>query len=202
MAMFSQEIRLKVTTTDSFFGSMVRGLYPALLKDINAIARQMPIRMGTRAHWILGYLDIEKRCINVFNSCWGTIRDREVIADVEAFAFVIPHLMANIDVWQPAIVDGVQQIEPLAVSIVHDIPQQSNGTDCGVYMINYAKYIINDNIQDMPNHFDATVEKTRLASLLYKHVTEKMSQGYETDPDFLTRKARKAMRAVKKKKPT
>ncbi|KAL2465454.1 Ulp1 protease family [Abeliophyllum distichum] len=195
---------------------MVRGLYMALLKDINVIARQvslikyllgeyihcntpwaeidrvlMLIRIGTCAHWILGHLDIERRCINIYNSCWGTIRDIEVIADVQAFAFVIPHLMAIIDVWQLAIVD--------VRHLLNAVNSFFSRIDCGVFVIKYAEYIINNNIQGMPNPFDATFERTHLASLLYKYVMEKMGQGYETDPDFPTRKA---MRAAKKKKPT
>ncbi|KAL2506126.1 Ulp1 protease family [Abeliophyllum distichum] len=123
MATFNKEIRMKVTTTDSFFGSMVRGIYPAVVENSNVLARQislleyplgeymhcntpwtevdhvlMPIRMGVRAHWILGHLDIRNMYINVYNSCSDTIRDREVIVDIQPFAFVIPHLMANIDV--------------------------------------------------------------------------------------------------------
>ncbi|KAL2474418.1 Ulp1 protease family [Abeliophyllum distichum] len=109
---------MKVTTTDSFFGSMVRGIYPAVVEDTNALARKVslsvhplgeymhcntpwaefdhvliPIRMSVRAHWILGHLDIRNRCVNVYNSCWDMIRDREVRPDVEPFAFVISHLM-------------------------------------------------------------------------------------------------------------
>ncbi|KAL2453115.1 Ulp1 protease family [Abeliophyllum distichum] len=221
MATFNKEIRIKVTTTDSFFGGMVRRIYTVVVEDPNAFARQvslveyplgeymhcntpwaeidhvlMPIRMGVRAHWILGHLDIRNRCINVYNSCWDTIRDREVVANVQSFAFVIPHLMANIDVWQPMIVNGVQRIEPLAVNLVHDIPQQHNGTDCGVFVIKYAEYFMNDNMQCMPNPFDATTERTYLASQLYKHGMHKMTEGYESDPDFLSRRERKARKTA------
>ncbi|KAL2516340.1 uncharacterized protein Fot_30311 [Forsythia ovata] len=224
MATFNKKIRMKVTTTDSFFGSMVRGIYPAVVENSNALARQvslleyllgeylhcntpwtevdhvlMPIRMGVRAHWILGHMDIRNRCINVYNSCSDTIRDREVIADVQPFAFVIPHLMANIDVWQPMDVDDIQRIEPLVVNLVHDIPQQSNGTDCGFFVIKYAEFFINDNMQSMPNSFDATSERTYMASQLYKHGLHKINEGYESDPDFVSRREIKARKADKKK---
>ncbi|KAL2543395.1 Ulp1 protease family [Abeliophyllum distichum] len=126
---------------------MVRRIYPAIVVVNNAFARQVslleyfleeyvhcttpwaevdhvlvPLRMGVRAHWILGHFDIRNRCINVYISFWDTIRDRVVIADVQSFAFVIPHLMANIDAWQPVIVNSIQHNEPLVVNLVYDIP--------------------------------------------------------------------------------
>ncbi|KAL2480111.1 Ulp1 protease family [Abeliophyllum distichum] len=193
MATFNKKISKKVTTTDSFFGSMVRGIYPAVVENSNALARQvslleyllgeymdcntpwaevdhvlMPIRMGVRAHWILVHLDIRNRCLNVYNSCCATIRDGEVRADVQLFALVIPHLMANIDVWQPVI-------------------------------LMYAEYFMNDNMERMPNPFDATSEKIYLASQLYKHGLHKINEGYESDPDFLSRRERKARKGANKK---
>ncbi|KAL2469615.1 Ulp1 protease family [Abeliophyllum distichum] len=224
MATFNKKISKKVTTTDSFFGSMVRGIYPAVVENSNALARQvslleypqgeymhcntpwaevdhvlMPIRMGVHAHWILVHLDIRNRCLNVYNSCCATLRDGEVRADVQPFALVIPHLMANIDVWQPVIVNGIQRIEPLVVNLVHDIPQQSNGTDCGVFVIKYAEYFMNNNMERMPNPFDATSERIYLASQLYKHGLHKINEGYESDPNFLSRRERKARKGANKK---
>ncbi|KAL2466198.1 Ulp1 protease family [Abeliophyllum distichum] len=92
MATFNKKISKKVTTTDSFFGSMVRRIYPAVVENSNVLARQvslleyplgeymhcntpwtevdhvlMPIRMGVHAHWILVHLDIRNRCLNAYN---------------------------------------------------------------------------------------------------------------------------------------
>lgn len=50
-----------------------------------------------------------------------------VVADVEAFAYILPCLMVNIKDWQPNIMDVFERVEPLAVKIASDIPQDEHG---------------------------------------------------------------------------
>ncbi|KAL2526526.1 sentrin-specific protease 6-like [Abeliophyllum distichum] len=121
------------------------------------------------------------------------------MADVQPFACIIPHLLARIDVWQLSVVNGVEQIDPLPINLVHNIPQQDNGTNCGVFVIKYAEHILNGNVQEMPNPLEATIERTHLAAMLFKYGMDKCNEGYDTNPDFVSRRERKARKVAKKK---
>lgn len=117
-------INYKGMTTDSFFSSMIRFAYKACEDDISAIANftslmqyvngdyihcntswsaidhvLIPIMMETKVHWILADFDIKDRTLYVYNSSRLTLRDRMVIADVDAFAYVLPCLMVKINSW-------------------------------------------------------------------------------------------------------
>lgn len=82
----------------------------------------IPIMMGKKAHWILGHFNIKERALNVYNSSRLAVRDRMVVADIEAFAYILPCLMVINKNWQPNIVNVFERVEPLAVKIASDIP--------------------------------------------------------------------------------
>ncbi|CAA2967216.1 Hypothetical predicted protein [Olea europaea subsp. europaea] len=75
-----------------------------------------------KAHWILGHFNIKERALNVYNSSRLAVRDRMVVADIEAFAYILPCLMVINKNWQPNIVNVFERVEPLAVKIASDIP--------------------------------------------------------------------------------
>ncbi|CAI9769399.1 unnamed protein product [Fraxinus pennsylvanica] len=74
------------------------------------------------------YLRDSERALYVYNSSRLTVRDRMVVADVEAFAYILPCLMVNIKDRQPNIVDVFERVEPLAVKIASNIPQDEHGS--------------------------------------------------------------------------
>ncbi|KAL2467380.1 Ubiquitin-like protease domain-containing protein [Abeliophyllum distichum] len=219
MVKYSNTINLRVTTTDCLFGSLIRKIFKTISVDDNAIADEvtlleyplgdymhcntpwrdidhvlMPIMMEDHAHWILGHFDLNKKCLNIYNSYGFRIKDRQLVEDVQAFAVVIPHLLVNIGFWKSNLVDGKEHIEPLDVNIIQHLPQQQNGFDCGIFVIEFAKHIINQTIESMPNPLDCSTARINLATQLFKHGFDKQRNGYDTDRDNVARKVRKARR--------
>ncbi|KAL2471348.1 Ulp1 protease family [Abeliophyllum distichum] len=130
---------------------MVRAIYP-FLYDFNAINNYksliayameeymhcntgwwdvhhilIPIMMYSHAHWLLGYFDVSKRVLNIYNSARASVRDRVVIQDVQDFVYVLPYLMVKVDAVNHVVSGGVGSVSPLAVNIVEGTPQQTNG---------------------------------------------------------------------------
>ncbi|KAL2486074.1 Ulp1 protease family [Abeliophyllum distichum] len=217
MVKYSNTINLRVTTTDCLFESLIRKIFKTISVDDNAIADEvtlleyplgdymhcntpwrdidhvlMPIMMEDHAHWILGHFDLNKKCLNIYNSYGFRIKDRQLVEDVQAFAVVIPHLLVNIGFWKSNLVDGKEHIEPLDVNIIQHLPQQQNGFDCGIFVIEFAKHIINQTIESMPNPLDCSTARINLATQLFKHGFDKQRNGYDTDRDNVARKVRKA----------
>ncbi|CAI9765830.1 unnamed protein product [Fraxinus pennsylvanica] len=216
MVKFRKVISFNGTTTDSFFGSMVRAAYKACSKDINAISNFrllveyakgeymhcntrwadvdnviIPIMMDKKAHWILGQFDIKRRFLNVYNPNRLTISDRMVFSDIEAFAYVLPCLMFKINAWQASPADRIGLVTPLDVNIITDIPQNDNGQDCGLYVIRFAEYIINGVTDKASWMLDPIKYRTSLASQLLKHGCEKVIEAYDTDFDLVPRSVRR-----------
>ncbi|KAL2512711.1 Uncharacterized protein Adt_18311 [Abeliophyllum distichum] len=162
--------KIRATTTDCTFDVKIRRIFEKFSKDTNAIAKHsslllyltgykipfnthwrevdhvfIPICMDKRANWILGHFDIRKWCINVYNSCTRSIRDAYVFSAVESFRTFIPYLLRQSNVFKFELPNS-----PLSCTIIKDIPQQTNGGDCRIFIIKYVEYIAQQKIKEMP----------------------------------------------------
>ncbi|CAI9778379.1 unnamed protein product [Fraxinus pennsylvanica] len=120
-----------------------------------------------------------------------TVRDRMVIADVEAFACVLPCLTVKIKTWQRKISDGAERVNPLIVKIATDIPHDEYGHDCGLYVIKYTECIIYGKIDETAKNFDPILSRLHLAAQIFKHGCEKHIEEYKTNFDMVPRSVRR-----------
>ncbi|CAA2982448.1 sentrin-specific protease 1-like [Olea europaea subsp. europaea] len=61
------------------------------------------------------------------------------------------------------------ECKQMKVTIDSTLPQQTNGHDCGVFVILYALYILRDSKCAISHKFDATKCRIDIASVLYTH---------------------------------
>ncbi|XP_009999812.1 PREDICTED: sentrin-specific protease 2, partial [Chaetura pelagica] len=92
----------------------------------------VPIHL--RAHWALGVIDVRKKNIKYLDSL-GQSGDKicdTLFQYLQEESWVRRHLELTRSEWT------LHSMEP------HEIPQQDNGSDCGVFMCKYADYISRD----------------------------------------------------------
>ncbi|KAL2498892.1 sentrin-specific protease 6-like [Abeliophyllum distichum] len=81
---------------------------------------------------------------------------------------IIPHLLR-----QSKVLKFVAPDSPLTCRLLKGIPQQTNGGDCGIFIIKYAEYIHEMKISTMPNPFDTKLARHNMAIQMYKYAIEK-----------------------------
>ncbi|KAL2505964.1 Ulp1 protease family [Abeliophyllum distichum] len=56
-------------------------------------------------------------------------------------------------------------------------------SDCGIYVIKYAEYFINEMLKEMPKIFNIAQVRKHLATQLYVYAKRKQVENYDTDND-------------------
>lgn len=186
LARDGQNVKFSATTTDTLFQAKLKNIYQTFKHDPSVVATDsrlieditgariplstawayvnlvfMPILPTNKAHWMLAVLDVKKQLLLVFNSSRKTYNDIKVLAGIEPFVKIIPHLMKAVGIWK--------ELVDLEVKLDFSLPQQKNGHDCGIYVVKYAEYMLHNDIGSMPMNFDADRARLDLASLLFKH---------------------------------
>ncbi|CAH9099549.1 unnamed protein product [Cuscuta epithymum] len=102
----------------------------------------MPLNIGM--HWILLVLDINGKCIRVYDSLK---RRGDSLATIRAFLpcleTFLPRVMERLGVYdkRPNAQIGKGKIR---VDIVRNCPQQDDGGNCGVFIIKFAEFLMMD----------------------------------------------------------
>ncbi|CAA3020721.1 sentrin-specific protease 1-like [Olea europaea subsp. europaea] len=98
-----------------------------------------------------------------------TYRDWNVLEGIEPYVKVLPALMKALGISKKDPDYNESECKQMKVTIDSTLPQQTNGHDCGVFVILYALYILRDGRCAIPHKFDAAKCRIDIASLLYKH---------------------------------
>ncbi|KAL2480665.1 Uncharacterized protein Adt_33631 [Abeliophyllum distichum] len=114
------------------------------------------------------HFDIANWHLDVYNSAYKTIRDVVVMEAIQPHLNIIPHLLRQSKVLKFEVPDS-----PLSSRICKGTPQQTNGGDCGIFIVKYAEYIHEMKISTMPNPFDTKLARHNMAVQIYKHAIEK-----------------------------
>ncbi|KAL2499883.1 Ubiquitin-like protease domain-containing protein [Abeliophyllum distichum] len=137
----------KATCTYCLFDFKIRSLFDQFMKDIKVIDSQsslmsyitgskiwfgnnwgdidhvfIPVFMDKRAHWILAHSNIAHSHLDVYNSCYKTIRDVAVLDAIEPLRHIILRLIRRTKV-----LSYVTPYASLSYILCKDIPQQTNG---------------------------------------------------------------------------
>jgi len=116
----------------------------------------VPIHLGN--HWTLTTIDFRSRCIAYYDSLGGT--DEMCLARIYAF---VEHMYGT-----------KQQIIPMPdgwrVQSMTMIPEQANGSDCGVFACQFGKYIS----REWPLDFTQTQMAQFRLQMIYEIYTKKL----------------------------
>ncbi|KAL2485121.1 Ulp1 protease family [Abeliophyllum distichum] len=145
----------------------------------------MPLRMYNSAHWILCHFDIKEMCLNIYNSYTKIVKKPVVFEAVRPFSVMIPYLLFHTGFFEGKNISEHEVLKLLVVKMVPKLPQQKNDGDCGIYVIKYAEYFINEMLKEMPKIFNIAQVRKHLATQLYVYATKKQVENYNTDNDWV-----------------
>ncbi|XP_022880642.1 ubiquitin-like-specific protease ESD4 [Olea europaea var. sylvestris] len=129
----------------------------------------IPLLPTNKAHWMLGLVEFRSHTLMLFNSAGKTYRDWNVLEGIEPYVKVLPALTKALGISKKDPDYNESECKQMKVTIDSTLPQQTNGHDCGVFVILYALYILRDGRCAIPHKFDAAKCRIDIASLLYKH---------------------------------
>ncbi|CAA3018026.1 sentrin-specific protease 1-like [Olea europaea subsp. europaea] len=194
LAKHCKNLHFRATTTNSWFQHKIKDIYSAFMKDpqvlmselslVNVITgHSLPLSTPwadvdhvfmsmlpiNKAHWMLGVLQFRSHSLTVFNSAGKTYHNWKVLEGIEPYVKILPALMNALGISKKdPDYDGPGSKE-LKVYIDSTLPQQTNGHNCGVFVILYALYIIRDERCSIPHRFDINKCRLGIAVLLCKY---------------------------------
>ncbi|CAA2971376.1 sentrin-specific protease 1-like [Olea europaea subsp. europaea] len=122
-----------------------------------------------KAHWMLGLLQFRSHTLTVFNSAGKSYCDWKVLQGTEPYLKVLLALMITLGISKKDPDYHEPKAKELKVIIDVTRPQQTNGHDCGIFMVLYVLYLIRGGRCSIPKKFDASKFRMDIATLLYKH---------------------------------
>ncbi|CAA2984478.1 sentrin-specific protease 1-like [Olea europaea subsp. europaea] len=204
IAKLGKNVKYRATTTNSWFQMKIKDIFPTFMKDPNVLLSEssllevatghslpfsspwadvdfvfMLIIPTNKAHWMLSRLQFRSHTLTVFNSTGKSYRDWKVLQGIEPYVKVLPALMNTLGISKKDPDYHELEAKELKVIIDDTLPQQTNGHDCGIFVVLYALYLIRGGKCSIPQKFDASKFKTNIVMLLYKHrqvYTKKVNQ--------------------------
>ncbi|CAA2985606.1 Ulp1 protease family, C-terminal catalytic domain containing [Olea europaea subsp. europaea] len=102
----------------------------------------IPIIPINKAHWMLGRLQFRSHTLTVFNSTGKSYRRWMVLEGIEPYVKVLPALMNTLGISKKGPDYHEPEAKELKVIIDDTFPQQTNGHDCGIFVVLNASYLI------------------------------------------------------------
>ncbi|KAL2542778.1 Ulp1 protease family [Abeliophyllum distichum] len=147
----------------------------------------MPLRMYNSTYWILCHFDIKDMCLNTYNSYTKIVKKAVVFEAVRPFSVMILYLLFHTGFFKGKNIPEHEALKPLVVKMVPKLPQQKNDGNCGIYVIKYAEYFINEMLKEMPKIFNIAQVRKHLATQLYVYAKKKQLENYNTDNDWVSK---------------
>ena len=128
----------------------------------------VPVHQGV--HWVLAVVDLKRKVVSYYDSLLG--KDREVVRNL--IKWVVDEAKNklnenwNIGEWRE--------------EYPSEIPRQMNGSDCGMFMLNYARNIASFTDEDLKNNA-FTFHQRDMVNLRRRLVLEILKIGLEMPAD-------------------
>ncbi|CAA2971670.1 sentrin-specific protease 1-like [Olea europaea subsp. europaea] len=129
----------------------------------------VPIIPTNKAYWMLGLLQFRSHTLTVFNSVGKSYRDWKVLQGIEPYVNVLPTLINILGISKKDPDYHEPKAKELKVIIDDTLPQQTNGHDCGIFVVLYVLYLIHGDRCSIPKKFDASKFRMDIVMLLYKY---------------------------------
>ncbi|CAA2994919.1 sentrin-specific protease 1-like [Olea europaea subsp. europaea] len=127
-------------------------------------ASELPIKRASRPARILRSPFVVGEGKVLRHDAGKTYRDWNVLERIEPYVKVLPALMKALGISKKDPDYKESECKQMKVTIDSTLPQQTNGQDCGVFVILYALYILRDGRCAISHKL-----RIDIASLLYKH---------------------------------
>ncbi|CAA2983057.1 sentrin-specific protease 1-like [Olea europaea subsp. europaea] len=127
----------------------------------------------------MGWFQRGSHTLTVFNSTCKSYRRWMVLEGIEPYVKVLSALMNTLGISNKDPDYHGPEAKELKVIIDDTLSQQSNGHDCGIFVVLYALYLIRGGRYFILQKFDASKFRMDIATLLYKHrqvYTKKVNQ--------------------------
>ena len=128
----------------------------------------VPVHQGV--HWVLAVVDLKRKVVSYYDSLLG--KDREVVRNL--IKWVIDEAKNKLNEnWD---------ISEWREEYPSEIPRQMNGSDCGMFMLNYARNIASFTDEDLKNNA-FTFHQRDMVNLRRRLVLEILKIGLEMPAD-------------------
>jgi sentrin-specific protease 1 len=128
----------------------------------------VPVHQGV--HWVLAVVDLKRKVVSHYDSLLG--KDREVVRNL--IKWVIDEAKNKLNEnWD---------ISEWREEYPSEIPRQMNGSDCGMFMLNYARNIASFTDEDLRNSA-FTFHQRDMVNLRRRLVLEILKIGLEMPAD-------------------
>ena len=128
----------------------------------------VPVHQGV--HWVLAVVDLKRKVVSHYDSLLG--KDREVVRNL--IKWVIDEAKNKLNEnWD---------ISEWREEYPSEIPRQMNGSDCGMFMLNYARNIASFTDEDLKNNA-FTFHQRDMVNLRRRLVLEILKIGLEMPAD-------------------
>jgi len=128
----------------------------------------IPVHQGV--HWVLAVVDLKRKVVSYYDSLLG--RDRDVVRNLIKWVVDEAENKLN-EKWD---------ITEWKEEYPSEIPRQMNGSDCGMFMINYARNVASFTDEDLANNA-FTFHQKDMVNLRRRLVLEVLKIGMETSID-------------------
>jgi sentrin-specific protease 1 len=128
----------------------------------------VPVHQGV--HWVLAVVDLKRKVVSYYDSLLG--KDREVVRNL--IKWVVDEAKNKLNEnWD---------IGEWREEYPSEIPRQMNGSDCGMFMLNYARNIASFTDEDLKNNA-FTFHQRDMVNLRRRLVLEILKIGLEMPAD-------------------
>ncbi|PON36856.1 Ulp1 protease family, C-terminal catalytic domain containing protein [Parasponia andersonii] len=110
----------------------------------------------------------------------GTTNKLKVKLEIIAYRIVIPNLLAAVNFYEEQI--EIKQ-ENFEIEFVEDLEIQSNGSDCGMFVIKWAKALMTNVSTGKVTQENMTFFRQKLVTELYNWGIDKKKRNYQTDSE-------------------
>ena len=128
----------------------------------------IPVHQGV--HWVLAVVDLKRKVVSYYDSLLG--RDRDVVRNLIKWVVDEAENKLN-EKWD---------ITEWKEEYPSEIPRQMNGSDCGMFMLNYARNVASFTDEDLANNA-FTFHQKDMVNLRRRLVLEVLKIGMETSID-------------------
>ncbi|KAM0837799.1 hypothetical protein ACQ4PT_061397 [Festuca glaucescens] len=123
----------------------------------------IPVNMNN-IHWYVAVINARKRCIQVLDSLGGGMDRKDLAAMLEGLENLFKYASLNMelktDKWPDLNVTTWPREECITSSL------QTDGSSCGLWMLNFMEYFTGDILSDIPEQVNMTDFRRKLAVIL------------------------------------
>ncbi|POO01903.1 Ulp1 protease family, C-terminal catalytic domain containing protein [Trema orientale] len=126
-----------------------------------------------RKHWVLLVLDLKRWTLCVYDSYRAAKHDKEAMLACRPIAEMVPWILKSVGFFG-ARKDIKEATSPLDVELVDGVPQQDNGGDCGMFMLKFIEFMMQNTSLNTCTQDKMPFFRNMMATELYAYGKKRM----------------------------